>query len=413
MESTRCPKELFGLRDYEILEKIAEGSMASVYKARRLADKALVAIKVPLPAVVNNSVLRERFRQEFSAGKRLNHPNIVRTLDFGQTRSTFYLVLEFVTGQDLWQRIRNEGRLPEREAVRIITEAALGLHEAHQHGIIHRDVKPDNILLTAEGQAKLGDLGLIKELESDAHLTCPQKGLGTPNFMSPEQFTEARNADVRCDVYSLGATLYMTVTGMLPFQAKTMSATLRKKLNNDLKPPREIVPTLSEAVDWAIRRAVQIDPQCRHASCLEFVEALKGENKAVANPGPRSPSKRPPHTQEKRRAIRYPCTVATLCELLTSIHPEETTAVGHWPGQVLNLSATGLGLLLGRRFEPGTVVAVVLESSTRTFQVRADVRVIRSLPAEGTQWFLGAAFNEPLAKETVQKLLWAPSESRH
>src|SRR5262245_57398511 len=134
MPATICPKELSGIKEYEILEKIADGSMASVYKARRQADNALVAIKVPLPAIMNNKVLRERFRQEYSAGKRLNHPNIVRTLGFGRTESTVYLVLEFVNGQDLWQRLRKEGRLPEREAVRVISQTGLGLHEAHQHG---------------------------------------------------------------------------------------------------------------------------------------------------------------------------------------------------------------------------------------------------------------------------------------
>src|SRR5439155_2934893 len=101
-----------------------------------------------------------------------------------------------------WQRLQENGPLPEAEAVRVISEAGLGLHAAHQRGLIHRDVKPDNILFTAAGQAKLGDLGLIKELEGDAELTCAQKGLGTPNFMAPEQFTEAHAADVRCDVYS-------------------------------------------------------------------------------------------------------------------------------------------------------------------------------------------------------------------
>src|SRR5205814_314025 len=144
-------------------------------------------------------------------------------------------------------------------------------------GIIHRDVKPENILLTLDGQAKLGDLGLIKELEGDLELTNPDQGLGTPNFMAPEQFTEARSAGVRCDVYSLGATLYMAVTGVLPFQAKSIAVTLRKKLNNELTPPRELVPTLSKTVDWTIRRAVQVDPQRRHASCLEFIQSLTGE----------------------------------------------------------------------------------------------------------------------------------------
>src|SRR5262249_849742 len=147
-----------------------------------------------------------------------------------------------------------------------------------------------------------------------------------------------------------------------------------------------------------IRRAVQIDPRCRHASCLEFVQALKGENKAAVDPAAWSLTSRPPVAKEKRQATRYPCAVATLCEHRTSIHSEATTAVGQWPGQVLNLSATGVGLLLARRFEPGTVVAVVLENSTRTFQVRVNVRVIRLLQAEKNQWFLGAAFTEPLPK---------------
>src|SRR5262249_60027622 len=128
---------------------------------------------------------------------------------------------------------------------------------------------------TATGQAKLADLGLIKELESEANLTRPQKGLGTPNFMSPEQFTEAKNADPRCDIYSLGTTLYMALTGRLPFEAKTLSATLRKKLNNELTPPRKIVPGLSETVDWSIRRAIQIDAQCRTADCLGFIYSLQ------------------------------------------------------------------------------------------------------------------------------------------
>lgn len=407
MTLTVCPAELSGLKEYEILAKIADGSMASVYQARRLRDGLPVAIKIPLPAVASNDVLRERFRKEYWAGKSLHHPNIVRALDFGQTRSTFYLVMEFVDGPDLWQRIRDEGPLPEREAIRVISEAAAGLHQAHQHGIIHRDVKPDNILLPAKGQAKLADLGLIKELEADAALTCANKGLGTPNFMAPEQFDDARNADVRCDIYSLGATLYMAVTGELPFAGKNMTVILSKKLKNDLKPPREIVPKLSDVVDWTIRRAVQVDPERRHASCLEFIQALKGEGNpvAVASPGGAAP-KRSSNAKDKRRAARYPCAVATLCELVTSIHKGDTAACELWDGQVVNLSSTGIGLTLGRRFEPGTIVTAMLANADRTFEIRVDVRVVRSRRSEGKQWYVGGDFTEPLAKESVRKLLW-------
>jgi hypothetical protein len=113
-------------------------------------------------------------------------------------------------------------------------------------------------------------------------------------------------------------------------------------------------------------------------------------------------------TEDRRRAARYPCTVASLCEFSPSIHPQETTALGHWEGQVLNLSATGIGVLLGRRFERGTVVPIVLENPARTFRIRADVQVVRSLRSEGNQWFLGAAFTKPLEKRSLRKLLWTP-----
>jgi serine/threonine protein kinase len=407
MDLETCTQAIPRLRGYELLGLIAEGSMASVYRGRRWQDGQPVAIKVPHPAVADNENLLERFRLEYRAGRELDHPNIVRTLDFGQEGGTCYLVLELVEGSDLWRRIERRGRLPEAEAVAIIVQAARGLHEAHKHGIIHRDVKPDNILLSADGQAKLGDLGLIKELEGELNLTCPHKGLGTPNFMSPEQFTEACRADVRFDIYSLGATLYMAVTGVLPFQGKNLTAVMRKKLNSELPAPRALVPGLSETVDWAIRRALQLNPECRQASCLEFIESLSGKKKSAARPGSRRPS-----VKEKRQAVRYPCAVVSLCELATSIHPQETTVLDRWEGQVVNLSATGLGLVLSRRFESGTVLGVVLENSARTFQLRADVRVIRSLRSEKSQWFLGAAFTQPLAKESLRKLLWNPSHER-
>src|SRR5262245_53684299 len=175
MTTALCPTELSGLTKYEILARIAEGSMASVYQARHRETGALVAIKVPLPGVMNNPVLRERFAKEYRAGKTIRHPNVVQTLELGECNSTYYLVMEYVEGQDLWERVHTEGRLAEREAIEVIVQAARGVHEAHKHGIIHRDIKPDNILLGSDGKAKLADLGLIKELEAEIALTCPNK----------------------------------------------------------------------------------------------------------------------------------------------------------------------------------------------------------------------------------------------
>src|SRR5205823_407510 len=155
-------------------------------------------------------------------------------------------------------------------------QVAQGLHRAHKHNLVHRDVKPDNVQVTADGVAKLADLGLVKETETDLNLTMTGRGLGTPHFMAPEQFRNAKNADVRCDIYSLGATLYMMVTGELPFRSTGPLDAWMKKVNNDLIPPRELVPILSERIDWAIRRAMSADPEQRPVTCREFVEDLTG-----------------------------------------------------------------------------------------------------------------------------------------
>src|SRR5205823_14374559 len=157
-------------------------------------------------------------------------------------------------------------------------QVAQGLHRAHKHNLVHRDVKPDNILVTADGVAKLADLGLVKETETDLNLTKTGRGLGTPHFMAPEQFRNAKNADVKCDIYSMGATLYQMVTGELPFKSLGPLDAWMKKINNELLPPRQVVPALSERIDWAILRAMSADPEKRPDSCREFVEDLTGHS---------------------------------------------------------------------------------------------------------------------------------------
>src|SRR5439155_24307559 len=148
----------------------------------------------------------------------------------------------------------------------------------HKQGLIHRDVKPDNVLVTADGVAKLADLGLVKELETDLNLTRTGRGLGTPHFMAPEQFRNAKYADARADIYSLAATLYMMLTGELPFQSNGPLEAWMKKINNELVPARELVPDLSERVDWALRRAMSVDKEQRPLTCREFVEDLTGQS---------------------------------------------------------------------------------------------------------------------------------------
>jgi serine/threonine protein kinase len=403
---TTRPRTLPTLRNYELLDRIAEGGMATVYRGRDRRSGAVVAIKIAHPGVADDKVLAERFRNEFRAGSVLNHPNIVRTLDFGQEEQTLYLALEYVEGLDLWDQIARRGRLPEAEAVDLIVQVARGLHEAHRHGFIHRDIKPDNILLAADGTPKLTDLGLIKDLEADFNLTRTRKGLGTPNFAAPEQFSDARRADIRCDIYSLGLTLYMAVTAELPFQAKTLAATIKKKLSHELTPPRQLVPELSERLEWAIRRAAHVEPERRYASCLEFIQALTGEGAdeqpSAAMPG-RPKRERP--EQDRRRSVRYPCALPTLCDVLTAIHEGMIGGEERWPGDVVDLSVTGIALVLRRRFEPGTLLRLELQSADRAFKCRPELELVRVERGRGGRWFLAGTFTSPLDRDDLRKLL--------
>jgi hypothetical protein len=186
--------------------------------------------------------------------------------------------MEFVDGESLGQRLDRMFRMSEKDAIHIISQIAQGLHKAHKLGLVHRDVKPDNVLITPDGTAKLTDLGLVKEMETDLNLTRTGRGLGTPHFMAPEQFRNAKKADPRCDIYSLAATMYQMVTGELPFKSLSPLHAWMKKIHNELPPPRQLLPSVSERVDWAIRRSMSSDPNQRAATCREFVEDLTGQS---------------------------------------------------------------------------------------------------------------------------------------
>ncbi len=279
MAADATKPEMQAIGNYDLLAKIAEGGMGWVYKGRNRLNGMIVAIKIVPSHMTRNETLLRRFEQEWLAASKLDHPNIVRALDYCGTGSTPFLVMEFVDGESLGQRIDRDGKLPEAEAVRLIAQVCQGLHRAHKQGMIHRDVKPDNIMVTNDGIAKLTDLGLVKEMDAELNLTKTGRGLGTPHFMAPEQFRNAKNADIRCDIYSIGATLYMMVTGELPF-GKTSGPldAWMKKINNDLIPPTKMAPELTERTDWAIRRAMSPTADLRPSSCREFVEDLTGHS---------------------------------------------------------------------------------------------------------------------------------------
>jgi serine/threonine protein kinase len=405
---TKSPEvSLRGIGPYEDLEKIAEGGTATVYKGRHHITGEVVAVKVLRSDLAGEPVVVSRFEQEYRVASSLDHPNIVRGLDYGRDGAVPYLAMELVEGRSLGQRIEDEGRLPEDEAVRIISQVAHALDLAHQLQIIHRDVKPDNILLTPDGQAKLTDLGLVKDEETCLGLTRPGGGLGTPNFMAPEQFGDAKHADARCDLYSLAATLYMAVTGKLPFQARGFSSILKKKLQNDITPPIELVRTLRPETDLAIRRALRADPGQRHASCLEFLAALAGKTPPPAEMETAAPPANMAlraglarHAKDERRAaLRYPTGLATSCCPMARFKELE------WSARVQDISCAGVRITLGRRFEPGTLLFLVLQGERPGITPTLVVRVLRANKASSKVWELGGVFLRKLSEIELEALL--------
>ena len=267
------------LGKYDVISKIAEGGMGSVHKGRNRETGEIVAIKVIAPATAKNPILLQRFEREFQTTKLLNHPNVVKALDYSGAQPHPYIVMEFVDGQSIGQRLEQKGAYIEAEALKLIAQVCDGLQSAHKQGLVHRDIKPDNILVTRDGVAKITDMGLVKEVEGDLNLTRTGRGLGTPHYMAPEQFRNAKTVDVRGDIYSLGATLYAMVTGVIPFDNASPLDCWLKKIRNEFPTPKELNPAVSERVDWAIRRAMSAEPNQRPSSCREFVEDLTGQSR--------------------------------------------------------------------------------------------------------------------------------------
>jgi serine/threonine protein kinase len=248
--------------------------MGTVYRARSVSGE-IVAVKILAPHLTSNDVLRSRFYLEARLAMALEHPHIVRAKDVGEDNARHFLVMEFVDGESVNKRIAREGMIPEAEAIKITAAVARALDKAHSEGLVHRDVKPDNILITPAGDVKLTDLGLAKKAEIDLDLTRTGKGLGTPHFMAPEQFHNAKNVDPLSDIYALGATLYVMITGKLPFRGADPLDTFMKKSKNLYTPVEQILPGVDPRVLKVIRYAMAADPRkrpCQAAAIADYLE---------------------------------------------------------------------------------------------------------------------------------------------
>jgi serine/threonine protein kinase len=388
---------------YEVLAKIGQNSVASIYKGQDPQTGKQVAIKVIATHLTGSPRLRQRFAQECKVASQLDHPNIVRVLDFGMDGSRAYMVMEYIDGGNLADRVEAQGPLPETEAVRLIGQVGRALHWAHQHRLVHRNVKPGNILLTADGQAKLADLGLVKDLESGDNITQDASLLGTPHYMAPEQVMDARQAEARSDLYSLAGTLYTAVCAELPFKTAAQTdilAVYKKQLANDLVPPCALAPQLSERTNAAILAALRAEPDERPASMLDFLASIDEPPAAVLPPNPTSDSqgRQEPTGAERRVKQRFPSQRGTACFALA-----RTVGKG-WRGRVVNISETGVCLEIRRRFEPGAMLTFAIDAPRHSRQSLV-IRVMWVRKVGASSWQVGCQFDQPLCDVEVLDLL--------
>ena len=263
--------------DHELLEEIARGGMGVVYRARQISLNRIVAIKMILAGQFASENEVKRFRTEAQAAASLNHPNLVPIYEVGEHDGHHYYTMPFVEGKSLGELVESGQWRPAdgTEAARLVAKIARAIQCAHAAGILHRDLKPGNILVGPDGEPKVTDFGLAKHLKSEAHLTITGHLLGTPGFMAPEQAQgRSRLSTPAADIYSLGAILYFLLTGRPPFVADTPLDAMLLALEADAVQPRRINPRVHGHLEHICLRCLEKRPEDRYASASELADYL-------------------------------------------------------------------------------------------------------------------------------------------
>lgn len=259
---------------YEVLELLGEGGMGLVYKARQKSLDRIVALKVLPPQAAKEASFIKRFISEARTVARLNHENIVAGIDVGEADGTYYFAMEHVEGESVAGMIERQGVIDERTALQIGAQIARALAHAHKHGLVHRDVKPQNILVTKSGLAKLCDLGLAK-LQSEGSKDPTGVPVGTPHYLSPEQARGEADVDIRSDVYSLGASLFHMLTGETPFDGQSPMVLMTKHLTEEPDAPRKRNAEVSKAASDLVLHMMEKDKEDRPQTPVEVLEEIE------------------------------------------------------------------------------------------------------------------------------------------
>ena len=322
------------LGKFLLLKQVGQGGCGTVWRALDTELDRVVAIKIPAADLMTSPLLRARFRREARAAARLCHPNIVTLFDVDQVGNTPFLVMEYVEGIDLGRLVEQEGPLPVRHACDYVRQAAAGLQHAHECGLVHRDVKPANLLLTARGGVvKVLDLGLARlprcPEDTASSLTEVGSVMGTADFIAPEQARDSHNVDARADVYSLGCSLYYLLTGRVPFPGGTGTEKMLRHLTEEPQPVEQFQSAVSPALAAVVRRMMARRPEDRPQTAGELVAALTAVLGVADEPA--SPPSLAPET---------------ITGAVTAIRPVPRPVSRRWSAVCLLLGLAALGLLL-------------------------------------------------------------------
>jgi len=321
--------------DYRLTKKLGQGGMGAVYLGHQVSLDRPVALKVLSKELASKPAFVERFKREARVMAKLDHPNILRCYDVGEASGHHYLTMEFVEGGNVQDWLKKLGKFSLGDALHLTLACAHALQHAHELNLIHRDIKPDNILLTKKGVVKVADLGLAKATDDDLGLTKTGTGAGTPIYMAPEQARDSKHVDGRTDIYAMGVMLYVFVTGEIPFKGETLVEMIESKEKGKFSPPRKFNAEVPERLNLIVDKMLVPKPEHRYQSCAEVILDL--ESLGMANDRlsfiepPPGPSKNlPPAPPPKKINLIRSALSSPRSTPVTSPAPAEPPADEYW-----------------------------------------------------------------------------------